>query len=855
MGGRGRGGYRGGNKRGRTQRRDFKDGRPNVWKKARPEGEPGPDGERGWQPFVTESQAYEKYYKQGVVPPEEWDLFIETLRKPLPTCFRINGSGQFAQDIRDQMQHDFFDYLKEGVEVDGEMLEPIKPLEWYPGQLAWTLSFSRMQLRKMPILERIHEFLKQENEIGSITRQEAVSMLPPLFLKVEPQHRVLDMCAAPGSKTFQLLEMIHKDDKPGCSPDGLVIANDLDVQRCHLLIHQTKRMCSPNILVTNHEAQHFPGLRKKGKEYAASLKSGEGVTGDAADEEVGLLFDRILCDVPCSGDGTIRKAPDIWKKWHCGLGNGIHTLQIQIAMRGVALLKVGGRLVYSTCSLNPVEDEAVVGEMLRQAGGSLELLDVSDELPGLKCRPGLKSWMVRDKRRWLCSASEVDRHRAGVIVPSMFPSGKGWDQSLSEESENLVVNSEASGEVVEGEPGEAKEKEDEVEDAEDEVAAEPEVASLPLERCMRILPHDQNSGGFFIAVFQKVAPFKMHPKLKEQKKIEKRQRGQSKDSSGKVDEPVDVGESAPVTVSSSSPVAGNDTEMVDQDPSVAESTPVVPVEEGSSPVAKEGENAEQGGRIPDETMGSSVDEPEALNGSEDKGREEKRIQQQGRWKGVDPVLFLEDEQVIESLISYYGIQDSFPLRGQLITRSEDVSRLKRIYYVSVSASDAIKLNNRAGGHLKITSAGLKIFERQAPMETVAHCAFRIASEGLPVMLPHMTKQIVHTTRADFKLLLNEKAVPFHAFNEPDFMNALQSLLPGCCVVVLPERNEKGEIDLTRSTAVGCWRGRSNVSLLITKAEAGQMLQRLSLVDEEFKTVEKAPDFIPVVDEEEKPEAS
>ena len=75
------------------------------------------------------------------------------------------------------------------------------------------------------------------------------------------------------------------------------------------------------------------------------------------------MFDRILCDVPCSGDGTIRKAPDIWRRWTPGNGNGLHPLQLRIALHACQMLKVGGRLVYSTCTFNPVEDEAVVAEV------------------------------------------------------------------------------------------------------------------------------------------------------------------------------------------------------------------------------------------------------------------------------------------------------------------------------------------------------------------------------------------------------------------------------------------------------------------------------------------------------------
>ena len=71
----------------------------------------------------------------------------------------------------------------------------------------------------------------------------------------------------------------------------------------------------------------------------------------------------MLCDVPCSGDGTLRKAPDIWRRWAAPNGNGLHPLQLRIALHAAHLLRVGGRMVYSTCSFNPVEDEAVVAEV------------------------------------------------------------------------------------------------------------------------------------------------------------------------------------------------------------------------------------------------------------------------------------------------------------------------------------------------------------------------------------------------------------------------------------------------------------------------------------------------------------
>jgi 16S rRNA C967 or C1407 C5-methylase (RsmB/RsmF family) len=72
------------------------------------------------------------------------------------------------------------------------------------------------------------------------------------------------------------------------------------------------------------------------------------------------VYDRIICDVPCSGDGTLRKNPNIWAEWTPEFAMGLHSLQLRIAQRGAALLKVGGYMVYSTCSFNPIENEAVV---------------------------------------------------------------------------------------------------------------------------------------------------------------------------------------------------------------------------------------------------------------------------------------------------------------------------------------------------------------------------------------------------------------------------------------------------------------------------------------------------------------
>lgn len=795
MGGRGRG------SRSRTQRKHFRDGRENVWKRPKsdsassdPNSNNNSENKTHWQPFATQNPAFDEYYKeQGIVTAEEWDTFVEVLRTPLPAAFRINSSSQFCEDIKSQLENDFMNSLKAET-TDGGEVEAIRPLPWYPDNLAWHSNFSRMQLRKNQTLERFHEFLKLENEIGNITRQEAVSMVPPLFLDVRPDHFVFDMCAAPGSKTFQLLEIIYQSTKSGSLPDGMVMANDLDVQRCNLLIHQTKRMCTANLIVTNNEAQHFPGCRAD--------KNGSKASEMEIEPQISqLLFDRVLCDVPCSGDGTLRKAPDMWRKWNPGMGNGLHSLQIQIAMRGLSLLKVGGRMVYSTCSMNPVEDEAVVAEILRKCGGSVELVDVSSELPQLVRRPGVRKWKVRDKDLWLASHKDVSKFQRYHILPSMFPSGKSYVAPANKDLEH--------------ENGENAISEDGIQPTEDAYTEDliEEVSDLPLERCMRIVPHDQNSGAFFIAVLQKLSPlpaiqekpckkrnlFKKNPEL-QGKLLDQ----VTEDNSGLEPDSRDV---AVEKISE----AATEADLIVDEPDEADMEP-----------------------DPSNISNQDSEETKALvNGETDSGKAvgKRKLQLQGKWKGVDPVLFFKDESIINSIKMFYGIDESFPFDGHLISRNSDKNHVKRIYYVSKSVKDVLGLNFRVGQQLKIASIGLKMFERQTSREgTSTPCSFRISSEGLPVILPHITNQILYASSVDFKHLLQYKAIKFADFVDAEFGEKASKLMMGCCVIVM--RDSKTMLDPTKvdasTIAIGCWKGRSNLNVMVTAIDCQELLERLSV---------------------------
>lgn len=92
----------------------------------------------------------------------------------------------------------------------------------------------------------------------------------------------------------------------------MVIANEIDDKRCYMLTHQANRLSSPSYICTNHPAQFFPNV------YLPHHPE------DNPKGEKPFLFDRVLADVPCSGDGTLRKNFDLWGKWSINLGLGLH---------------------------------------------------------------------------------------------------------------------------------------------------------------------------------------------------------------------------------------------------------------------------------------------------------------------------------------------------------------------------------------------------------------------------------------------------------------------------------------------------------------------------------------------------
>ena len=184
-----------------------------------------------------------------------------------------------------------------------------------------------------------------EHHLGKVYVQEAASMIPPLVLNPKPGDVILDMCAAPGSKTTQMGAMMENE--------GLIVANDYKGQRLQSLGINLQRSGLTNVVVSLMHGKRFHGFE----------------------------FDKILVDAPCSGTGTIRKSLKTISIWNPNMITKLAKQQKELAERAFENLKVGGEMVYSTCSLEPEENEGVVSHLLEK----FENADVVKvKLPGLK---------------------------------------------------------------------------------------------------------------------------------------------------------------------------------------------------------------------------------------------------------------------------------------------------------------------------------------------------------------------------------------------------------------------------------------------------------------------------------------
>lgn len=215
-----------------------------------------------------------------------------------------------------------------------------------------------------------------EQNIGLFQMQEISSMLPAFVLNPKPGEIVLDMTAAPGNKTGILAQIMNNK--------GLIVANDIDKGRIKTLKFTIKKLGVTNTIVTCRDGTRI---------------------------NFNFKFDKILLDAPCSCEGMVRKKPDSLKGWSQREVSSKSELQKRLLEKAFSLLKPGGALVYSTCTLSPEENEEVVYNLLRK-----EQLALVQEImiPELKSDSGITKYKNKNFSPQLKKAVRIWPHKADI---------------------------------------------------------------------------------------------------------------------------------------------------------------------------------------------------------------------------------------------------------------------------------------------------------------------------------------------------------------------------------------------------------------------------------------------------------
>lgn len=195
----------------------------------------------------------------------------------------------------------------------------------------------------------------EEHFLGEIFIQTSVSMLPAQVLNPEKSDVVLDISASPGGKTTHCAQLMKNQ--------GIIVANDVSPDRLKPLIINLQRCSVTNTVVTQEDGRNLKGN-----------------------------YDKILLDAPCSGSGMIRGNTTLSiqtaKEWNPLTIERYARLQKQLILHAYSLLKSKGTLVYSTCSLEPEENEQVIDYLLKNTSAKLEKIDLlKSDFPYLRIWP------------------------------------------------------------------------------------------------------------------------------------------------------------------------------------------------------------------------------------------------------------------------------------------------------------------------------------------------------------------------------------------------------------------------------------------------------------------------------------
>ncbi len=240
----------------------------------------------------------------------------------------------FSIRMQQQLQTGFNEYVA-AIGADAPVSlrinpEKIKTMLPYP-KVAWCNEGYYLPIRPVFTFDPLFQ-------AGAYYVQEAASMFTGFALQqINPKNnaiKVLDMCAAPGGKSTQLVSTI--------SQESLLVANEVIKTRVGTLRDNLEKWGYPNTIVTNNDPKDFEAL--------------EG------------FFDVVVCDAPCSGEGLFRKEPDAVNEWSEANVQLCSQRQQRILVSAIKTLKDGGHLIYSTCTHAPEENEYNVEWMCREFG-------------------------------------------------------------------------------------------------------------------------------------------------------------------------------------------------------------------------------------------------------------------------------------------------------------------------------------------------------------------------------------------------------------------------------------------------------------------------------------------------------
>jgi 16S rRNA (cytosine1407-C5)-methyltransferase len=228
-----------------------------------------------------------------------------------------------------------------------------------------------------------------EHSIGKYYIQSLSSMIPPIVLNPNKNDIVMDLCAAPGSKSTQLAKLMNNE--------GTLYSNEPNLNRVKALVHNLDKMNAVNMGVLKQRGEI---LSKYFEEY----------------------FDKILVDAPCSALGVVQKKNEVTKWWETERVDRISELQLKLLISAIKMAKIGAEIVYSTCTLTVEENEFVVNKVLEKY--PVELVEFEIDVPykpgftevnGFKFHPSLAKtkrilpWEIKSEGFFISKLIKIDK--------------------------------------------------------------------------------------------------------------------------------------------------------------------------------------------------------------------------------------------------------------------------------------------------------------------------------------------------------------------------------------------------------------------------------------------------------------